>query len=68
MNPECIYRVDNKQKDQIYQGNRGFLSGLVRCDSLGQNPRERPENVPGHIVRSSLKAAGQNNLESSESL
>lgn len=22
VSPECIYRVDNKQKDQDYQGNR----------------------------------------------
>lgn len=35
---------------------------------VAQSKRETPENVPGHIVRSSLKAAGQNNLESSESL
>lgn len=40
----------------------------MTCDSLGQNPRQRPENVPGHIVMSSLRAEEQNNLEGSESL
>lgn len=52
VNLEYIQGVEKqiRQKDRDYQGNKSFLSGLVRSGFSWLSPRRRPENYPERIM------------------